>query len=267
VSISFAPYQKNFHLTKKVNYILVEKQIQELKADILLIYPVSDIIMVMTLKKCGLYLFHFFVINNLSVVVAQDYPINLQLISPFNLDHKREMAKKKFLETRSSLIILDEFQFDLNRDGKKESILLQMIDWRPMMTITTDSGEKFSYLFEIKGNGAHLFQIDNFVINKNNDLLLIFHLYEGHLTAKSKMDASARLFFLTLPQGKFLKNLVLQSGPIIFQENEPRKMTYLNRKKSVEVFDLDHDGEKEIVVSFNNRNEIYKWNKLKWNKI
>jgi hypothetical protein len=158
------------------------------------------------------------------------------------------------------------YQINLDRDKFPEGIRIEKRDGLDFVVVLSRFGEK---VFESKllgiGNKSRIFKIQLKTISKDTNALII-HFYEGKIDS-TKFESTARLYFLTFPKNDY-KKMVLFKGPHFFHEKEKVSEQYWNRRFSVNTIDYNHDGVKEISISYKKINRVYFYlSKGLWTKI
>lgn len=158
------------------------------------------------------------------------------------------------------------YQINLDRDKFPEGIRIEKRDGLDFIVVLSRFGEK---VFESKllgiGNKSRIFKIQLKTISKDTNALII-HFYEGKIDS-TKFESTARLYFLTFPKNDY-KKMVLFKGPHFFHEKEKVGEQYWNRRFSVNTIDYNHDGVKEISISYKKINRVYFYlSKGLWTKI
>lgn len=148
------------------------------------------------------------------------------------------------------------YQLDLNDNGFPESIRLLKKDGLDYIAIENFEGQT---IFEDRlfayGGGSNIFKLTKTKIAPHVNVLIL-HYYEGEVRAR-KYNGTARLYFLTID--KRYRVWKLTKGPLFWHEHEEVKDRYWQRDYNLDVTDFDHDGTKEIAVSYNRINRIYKY--------
>jgi hypothetical protein len=94
---------------------------------------------------------------------------------------------------------------------------------------------------------------------------LILYYYEGK-TSSSKLEATGRLWFLTWTDGK-LRQASLTAGPRYWHEFEKVREQYGRRRRAVNVQDFDHDGVKDVIVSYHHTMSVWRFVDGAWQGI
>lgn len=148
-----------------------------------------------------------------------------------------------------------EYHLDLNSDGREESIQVLKRDGVDWLDIT---GHDKTPLYKGKlwamGIGSSLYRLRLIDISPTARVLVLF-LYEGRTESK-KLEASARLYFLTFDNKDF-STFALTAGPRYWHEYEAQREQYWRRLYSLNVKDYDGDGTKDLAVEFNHMQSIW----------
>ena len=146
---------------------------------------------------------------------------------------------------------------DLNRDGIEEIIQPQKrdgVDWIEIKNTSQNT------LFEAKlfsmGGASVLYKIRLVDLSPRVRVLIVF-LDEG-ITRGKRLESTARFYVLSFEDNNLTK-ITLTQGPHFFHEKEAPRDTYWRRNYSVNVYDMDNDGLKEITVQYNHIQRILRY--------
>jgi hypothetical protein len=151
----------------------------------------------------------------------------------------------------------DAYKIDLDGDHIEETIEPQKRDGVDWLEIRNFTGKK---LFQGKllamGAESSIYKIKIVNINEKVKALILF-LDEG-FTAGKKFESTARIFVLSFENNDF-STFSLTQGPHFFHEKESHREQYWRRNYSVNVYDIDGDGTREIAVQYNHIQRIMKY--------
>ena len=105
-------------------------------------------------------------------------------------------------------------------------------------------------------------------LSRDERILLVYH-YEG-VSKYLKLQGTSRLYFLTWNQ-KQRESFSIFKGPVIWNEMRDTQDNYIQRKRNLQVLDLDHNGLKDVVLKYGRTSRTFgyfgqgRWVKL--NKI
>lgn len=188
-----------------------------------------------------------------SVIQAQDERFFRQMYTG-ELANSKKVPFSYKIEASS-----DKYVIDLNRDNKKDSFQTIKRDGIDFFRINDEYGKSvFEAKLETKGFESKIFRASLKTISKDIDVILL-HFYEGH-TKNSVFEGSARLYVVTIRK-RDLSSATLDVGPYFWTEKAGVASKYWARRYSVNTVDLNQDGYKEIVVSFNNIDRILYYSK------
>lgn len=158
------------------------------------------------------------------------------------------------------------YKVDLNADGVEEFIQPQKRDGHDWLEIRDFSQRK---VFEAKlfamGSDSHIYKLQLVHITPTVKTLIIF-MDEG-FTRGRRFESSGRIFLLTF-ENNDLNKITLTQGPHFFHEREAQREQYWRRTYMVNVYDMDNDGTREIVVMYNHIQRILKYSgKGEWVRI
>ena len=151
------------------------------------------------------------------------------------------------------------YEFDLNSDGKSESIEIQKRDGLNVIEIYShDKSLLFSGKITGVGVESKIYRLRVVDISESIRTVLV-HFYEGK-TQSRQFEATARLYFLTFNKAKMDK-MFFQKGPLYWHEFEASRDQYWRRQYAINLMDLDKDGKNEIFVNFNSIQSIWQYQK------
>ena len=146
------------------------------------------------------------------------------------------------------------YEIDLNQDKIMESIRVEKRDGRDFFFIYNEFGvELFSRSLPGIGGGSRLIKVDLKSISKDTNALIL-HFYEGAINA-SKFEAMAKLYFISINK-KNLKKMGFFKGPHFFYESQ-KDSSYINRRYTVNAYDYNKDGIRELSINYNKIARIY----------
>jgi hypothetical protein len=150
------------------------------------------------------------------------------------------------------------YRVDLNDDGVEEIIQPQKRDGVDWIEIKNSS---LTTLFEARllamGAESSIYKIR--VVDLSQKVrALVLYVDEG-TTKGLRFESTARLFVISF-ENKNLSKMWIEQGPHFFHEKEGQRDQYWRRNYSVNVFDMDGDGVKEISVQYNHTQRIMKYN-------
>jgi hypothetical protein len=149
------------------------------------------------------------------------------------------------------------YQIDLDGDKTEETLEPQKRDGVDWLEIRDFSKRK---IFEAKllamGAKSAIYKIKLVHINRMVKALIIF-LDEGQTAAK-RFESTARIFVLSFKNND-LSTMTLSQGPHFFHEREAQREQYWRRDYAVNVYDMDGDGSREIIVQYNHIQRIMKY--------
>lgn len=149
------------------------------------------------------------------------------------------------------------YHFDLNSDGREEVITVLKRDGMDWLDIL---GHDKTSLFKAKlwatGVASRIDRLRVVDISPTVRVVIIY-LYEGKTEAQ-RLEASARLFFLTF-ENKNFSTFKLTAGPRYWHEYESVRDQYWRRLYTLNVKDYDGDGVKELALEFNHIQHIWRY--------
>ncbi len=147
---------------------------------------------------------------------------------------------------------------DLNSDGIEEMIRplkRDGVDWIEIK----DSSQRSLFLGKLlaMGGGSFIYKIKLAHLSPKVRVLIVY-LDEGSSSGK-KFESTARIFLLSY-ENNDLSTLSLVQGPHHFHEKQGQREQYWRRDYAVEVRDLNNDGVRDVIVSFDHiqRVMVYK---------
>lgn len=202
-----------------------------------------------------LMLFLFF-LSFTGLSVAQDERFFRQMLGD-DLYSQENVSKVKLDTYHQFNVKGASYKLDLNGDGIEESLQPQKRDGVDWLEIR-DSSERV--IFEAKllamGGESVLYKMKLVYLSKKVRTLILF-LDEG-LTKGRRVESTAQVYFLSYENNN-LKTLKLTSGPHYFHEKEAQREQYWRREYSVNVYDIDQDGTREIAIQYNHIQRIYRY--------
>jgi hypothetical protein len=158
------------------------------------------------------------------------------------------------------------YEFDLNSDGKNESLTVQLVDGMSVVEIYShDKSLLFRGTLTGVGMDSKIYRLRLIDVSDKVRSLLI-HFYEGK-TESQRFEATARLYFVTFAKADMSK-FSFQKGPQYWHEFEAPRDQYWRRKYAINVMDLNKDGAKEVFVNFNSSQSVWQYqNSGLWQKL
>ncbi len=149
------------------------------------------------------------------------------------------------------------YEFDLNGDGKNESIEIQKRDGLNVVEIFSHN-KSLLFTGSLTGLGVEskIYRLRLIDVSANVRALLV-HFYEGK-TQSQRFEATARLYFVTFNKTSMDK-FSFQKGPQYWHEYEAPRDQYWRRQYAINVMDLDKDGSKEVFINFNSNQSVWKY--------
>ena len=149
------------------------------------------------------------------------------------------------------------YRVDLNSDGKEEGLQVVKRDLMDWLDILSEDGK---ILFQARlvpaGINARIDRI-RLVDLSPTVRVLIIQYFEGKTEARH-LEATARLWMVTF-ENKDLTDMKLTQGPPYWHEFEKMREQYGRRIYSLAVRDVDGDGIKDVMVSYNHMQHIYRY--------
>lgn len=159
-----------------------------------------------------------------------------------------EIKEEKFSVEGSSYLV------DLNDDGIEEILVPKKRDGVDWIEIKDSSQRTF---FEGKllaqGGSSTLYKIKIAHLSNTVKVLLLF-MDEGK-TAGQRFESTGRIFLIPYENNK-LENMKVTQGPHHFHEKERQREQYWRRDYAVEIRDVNNDGIRDIIVSYNHIQRI-----------
>lgn len=184
--------------------------------------------------------------------IAQDERFWRKLITG---ELTREQQKEP--EAAKWVFSTPRYEYDLNGDGKTESIEIQKRDGLNVIEIYSHD-KSLLFTGNISGIGVESKIYRLRVVDISETIrTIIVHFYEGK-TQSRHFEATARIYFLTFNKSK-MEKIVFQKGPLYWHEYEAPRDQYWRRKYAINVMDLDKDGKNEIFVNFNRIQSIWQY--------
>lgn len=149
------------------------------------------------------------------------------------------------------------YRIDLNDDQMEESIEPAKIDGVDWLIIKSSANVPI-YQVKLPAMGAlgYIYKIKFVHLSKTVKALIVF-LDEGRTTGR-KFESTARFFVLSY-ENNDLSNISFAQGPHFFHEKEQQREQYWRRDYSVNVYDVDGDGVREIAVQYNHIQRFMKY--------
>ncbi len=149
------------------------------------------------------------------------------------------------------------YEFDLNGDGKNETVAVQMVDGLSVLEIYAhDKSLLFTGSLTGTGVDSKIYRLRLINVSEKVRALLI-HFYEGK-TQSQRFEASARLYFVTFSKTN-LDKFTFQKGPLYWHEYEAQRDQYWRRRYAINVMDLNKDGANEVFVNFNSNQSVWQY--------
>lgn len=149
------------------------------------------------------------------------------------------------------------YKIDLNDDKIEESIVPAKIDGVDWIIIKSSTDSPiFRKKLPAMGAQGHIYKIKFVHLSQTLKALILF-LDEGRTTGK-RFESTARIFVLSYEQNN-LSNIAFAEGPHFFHEKEQQREQYWRRDYSVNIYDIDGDGTREIAVQYNHIQRIMKY--------
>lgn len=149
------------------------------------------------------------------------------------------------------------YEFDLNSDGKNESLTVQLVDGLSVVEIYShDKSLLFTGTLTGVGMDSKIYRLRLIDVSDKVRSLLI-HFYEGK-TESQRFEATARLYFVTFNKADMNK-FSFQKGPQYWHEYEAPRDQYWRRKYAINIMDLNKDGAKEVFVNFNSNQSVWQY--------
>lgn len=189
-----------------------------------------------------------------SLVLAQDERFYRQILTnSVNPSEKMNLDSKETQFTVKGSV----YFVDLNDDGIDESINPQKRDGVDWLEIKDSSSRIiFEHKLLAMGSSSTLYKVKMVYLSTTVRALILF-LDEG-VTKGRRFESTSKLYFLTL-ENKDLNSIKLFQGPHYFHEKENIREQYWRRGYSVNVYDIDQDGTREIAVQYNHIQRIYRY--------
>lgn len=140
----------------------------------------------------------------------------------------------------------DAIRFDLDRDGKLESIVFLKKDAEDWVDIFNHQRKKiFSFRFAAKGIASKIHKVEIKTLGKDT-VAVLFYYYEG-MVKYLDFNASGRLYILTIDHQN-LKSISMFKSQSFYEESRGQKVPYHERSYDVTVLDLNGDSIKEVMI-------------------
>lgn len=158
------------------------------------------------------------------------------------------------------------YKLDLDGDKIEESLQPQKRDGVDWIEIR-DHSERIIFAQKLLAMGSEsvLYKIKLVQISPKVKALILF-LDEGKTQGRG-FESTARIYLVSY-ENNDLSTMKMIKGPHFFHEKEAQRDQYFRRKYMVNVYDVDNDGVREIVVQFNHIQRILKYaQKGEWTRI
>ena len=158
------------------------------------------------------------------------------------------------------------YSIDLNNDGFKDSLQISKVngeDWFQVL----DNNQRIAFQMKLakQGRQSKLYKVSIKKIAEKT-ILMVLYFYEG-FSLFTEFDSSGRLYFLTMENNNFA-TLKSYEGPRYWDEKERKIEHYHQRIYSVNVEDINSDGTKEVIFSYNLIKRVYFYRgEGNWNEI
>jgi hypothetical protein len=207
--------------------------------------------------------FFFFIFLSCFQAFAQDERYYRQILTgelPKLRDEVAQVPITQFNVKGSS------YKFDLNGDGIEEIIQPQKRDGVDWLEIRDSSQRK---LFEAKllatGEGSVIYKLKLVNLSVKLKALMIF-LDEGKTVSK-RFESTGRVYVLSYEDND-LSKVSFVEGPHFYHEREAQREQYWRRDYTVNVYDMDGDGVREIAVMYNHIQRIMRYKgKGEWTRL
>ena len=185
---------------------------------------------------------------------AQDERLYRQILSG-------DLPQDKEIKTEPPLhqfnVLGTNYRVDLNSDGIEEIIEPQKRDGVDWIEIRNSSRGK---IFEAKlfamGGESTLYKIKMVHLSAKARALILF-MDEGITNGKG-FESTGRIFLVSYDNND-LATMKLTEGPHFFQEKEKQREQYFRRDYSVNVYDMDKDGIRDIAIEYNHIQRIMQY--------
>lgn len=149
------------------------------------------------------------------------------------------------------------YRVDLNDDKIEEMIEPHKVDGVDWIRIRSSSGKiLFDRKLQVMGGNSTIYKIKYVNISKTVKALILF-MDEG-ITKGRRFESTARIFVITYENNN-LEEMSLTQGPHYFHEKEQQREQYWRRDYSVNIYDINGDGIREIAVQYNHIQRIMKY--------
>lgn len=149
------------------------------------------------------------------------------------------------------------YRIDLDGDKIEEIIEPQKRDGVDWIVIRNSSRSKiFESQILAMGTESVLYKIKLVDISPKARSLILY-LDEGTTQGK-RFESTARIFVITF-ENKDLSRVWIEQGPHFFHEKESQREQYWRRNYTVNVYDIDGDGTREIAVQYNHIQRIMRY--------
>lgn len=157
------------------------------------------------------------------------------------------------------------YKIDLDGDKIEESLQPQKRDGVDWIEIR-DHSERIIFAQKLLAMGSEsaLYKVKLVQIAPDVKALILF-LDEGKTEGRG-FESTARIYVVSYVKND-LSTMKMIKGPHFFHEKEAQRDVYFRRKYMVNVYDVDNDGVREIVVHYNHIQRILKYVKGEWIRI
>ncbi len=154
-------------------------------------------------------------------------------------------------------VVGSSYHFDLNGDGMEEVLVPMKKDGMDSLEIRNQSRNVlFTADLFAMGSRSSIYKLKFVTLSKTLKALIIF-LDEGS-TKGRRFESSGRIVVVSFENNDLTKMTATQ-GPHFFHEREAQREQYWRRDYSVNVYDADGDGTKEISVQYNHIQRFMKY--------
>lgn len=187
-------------------------------------------------------------------VVGQDERYYRQILAGDLPKYDQDPTEKQLAQFN---VTGTHYKIDLNEDKIEEIIEPQKRDGVDWLEIRNASHNK---LFEAKllamGAESSIYKIKLVNLSKTLKAIILF-LDEGKTQGK-RFESTARIYVLSY-ENNDLSKMSLTEGPHFFHEREAHREQYWRRDYSVNVYDINGDGVREIAIQYNHIQRIMKY--------
>ena len=149
------------------------------------------------------------------------------------------------------------YRIDLDGDKIEEIIEPEKRDGVDWLVIRNSSRTKiFEAQLLAMGFDSIIYKIKIVDISKKAKSLVVY-LDEG-ITKGKRFESTARIFVITF-ENNDLSKIWIDQGPHFFHEKQSQRDQYWRRNYTVNIYDIDGDGTKEIAVQYNHIQRIMRY--------